>query len=44
MIIRKSPSEIEQMAAAGRSVAETIAPIGEHMQPGVSTRELDAIG
>jgi methionyl aminopeptidase len=41
MIIRKSPSEIETMAAAGRVVAETHALLGEHIRPGVTTGELD---
>ncbi len=43
MIIRKSPQEIEQMAQAGRVVADTLALIGEHVRPGVTTAELDAI-
>ncbi len=43
MIIRKSASEIEQMSRAGRVVAETLALIGEHVQPGVTTAELDAV-
>ena len=44
MIIRKSKAEIEKMAAAGRVVAETIAHVGEHLEPGITTRELDRIG
>ena len=44
MIIRKSRTEIEKMAAAGRVVAETIAHVGEHLEPGITTRELDRIG
>src|SRR4029079_19023901 len=43
MIIRKSNSEIEQMARAGRVVAETLALIGDHAKPGVTTAELDRI-
>ena len=43
MIIRKSPAEIEAMARAGALVAETIALLGEHLQPGITTRELDRI-
>src|SRR5215211_8826901 len=43
MIIRKSPAEIEQMAEAGRVVAEVLALVAEHMQPGVQTAELDAV-
>ena len=44
MIVRKSRPEIEKMAAAGRLVAETIAHVGEHVEPGVTTRELDRVG
>jgi methionyl aminopeptidase len=44
MIVRKSRHEIEKMAAAGRLVAETIAHVGEHVEPGVTTRELDRLG
>ena len=44
MIIRKSAHEIEKMAAAGALVAETIAVVGEHIRPGVTTAELDRIG
>ncbi len=43
MIIRKSAQEIAKMAAAGRIVAETIAHVGEQIEPGVTTRELDRI-
>ena len=43
MIIRKSAAEIETMARAGRVVAETIALVEEHVQPGITTGELDAI-
>ena len=42
MIIRKSPREIEKMAAAGALVAETIAHVGGLLRPGVTTEELDA--
>jgi methionyl aminopeptidase len=42
MIIRKSPREIEKMAAAGALVAETIAHVGGLLRPGVTTDELDA--
>jgi len=44
VIIRKSTHEIEKMAAAGALVAETIALVGEHIRPGVTTAELDRIG
>jgi methionyl aminopeptidase len=43
VIIRKSPAEIEAMARAGELVAETIALLGEHLQPGITTGELDQI-
>ena len=42
MIIRKSPREIEKMAAAGALVAETIAHVGSLLRTGVTTDELDA--
>jgi methionyl aminopeptidase len=41
LIIRKSTAEIEKMANAGRIVADTIALLGEHVRPGLSTGELD---
>jgi methionyl aminopeptidase len=41
MIIRKSPREIEKMAATGALVAETIAHVGGLLRPGVTTEELD---
>jgi methionyl aminopeptidase len=43
VIIRKSTQEIEGMARAGEVVAETIALLGEHLQPGITTGELDLI-
>ena len=43
MIIRKSAQEIEGMARAGELVAETIALVGEYIQPGITTGELDRI-
>ena len=43
MIIRKSSSEIETMANAGRIVADTIALLGESLRPGVTTAELDEL-
>jgi methionyl aminopeptidase len=42
VIIRKSPREIEKIAAAGAQVAETIAHVGTLLVPGVTTEELDA--
>jgi methionyl aminopeptidase len=43
MIIRKSAQEIEGMVRAGALVAETIALLGENLQPGITTGELDRI-
>jgi methionyl aminopeptidase len=43
VIIRKSASEIDQMARAGRVVVETLALLAEHARPGVTTAELDAL-
>jgi methionyl aminopeptidase len=43
MIVRKSSQEIEGMARAGELVADTIALVGEHLQPGVTTVELDRL-
>jgi methionyl aminopeptidase len=43
MIIRKSAAEIEIMARAGAVVAGTLALIEEHLQPGVTSRELDRL-
>src|SRR3989441_12132860 len=43
MIIRKSAQEIEGMARAGELVADTLALVGEHVQPGITTGELDRI-
>ena len=43
MIVRKSHAEIEKMAAAGRVVADTIAHVGEQLEPGITTGELDRI-
>jgi methionyl aminopeptidase len=43
MIIRKSRQEIEKMAEAGRVVAETIAHVGERIEGGITTGELDQI-
>ena len=41
MIIRKSPAEIDRIAAAGAIVAETITHVGERIEPGITTLELD---
>lgn len=43
MIIRKGPEEIERIARAGDLAAATIAHVGEHVEPGVTTAELDEI-
>ena len=43
MITIKSPREIEAMAAAGRIVAETLALVGRHVRPDVTTEELDRL-
>ena len=43
MIIRKSASEIDRIALAGALVAETIAHVGERIEPGITTLELDRI-
>jgi methionyl aminopeptidase len=43
LIVRKSAAEIEGMARAGELVADTIALLREHAQPGITTAELDRI-
>lgn len=43
MIKLKSPGEIAIMREAGRIVAECHAALGAHVQPGVTTIELDAL-
>jgi methionyl aminopeptidase len=43
VIVRKSTAEIESMAQGGSIVAETLALIGEHVRPGVTLLELDAL-
>jgi methionyl aminopeptidase len=43
VIIRKSPAEIELMARSGEVVAETLALLDEHIRPGATTAELDAL-
>lgn len=43
MIIRKSAAEIDTMARAGVVVADTLGLIEEHLQPGLTTGELDAM-
>ena len=41
MIEIKTDNDIKKMRYAGRILAETIALVGEHIKPGVTTRELD---
>jgi methionyl aminopeptidase len=43
VIIRKSRQEIEGMARAGELVAATIELMGERLQPGITTGELDRL-
>jgi methionyl aminopeptidase len=43
VIVIKSAREIEAMREAGRVVAHVLAEIGRAVQPGVRTRELDAL-
>jgi methionyl aminopeptidase len=43
MIIRKTDAEVERMARAGRIVVDALALIGEHVRPGRTTAELDAL-
>jgi methionyl aminopeptidase len=43
VIIRKSALEIERIARAGELVARTIAHVGERLEPGVTTLELDHV-
>jgi methionyl aminopeptidase len=43
VIIRKSQSEIERMAAAGAIIAETLGVVEERLEPGISMIEVDRI-
>jgi methionyl aminopeptidase len=43
VIIRKSQAEIDGMARAGELLAETLALVAEHLEPGVEMRELDRV-
>jgi len=43
VIIRKGSEEIERIARAGDLVAATIAHVGDHIRPGITTGELDDI-
>ena len=40
----KDPDVIDRMRVAGRIAAEALDEVGRHVQPGVTTDELDAIG
>ncbi len=42
-ITLKSPAEIEKMREAGRRAADVLDTIAEHVRPGITTGELDAI-
>ena len=42
-VLTKSPEEIDKMRVAGRLAASVLEMIGEHVQPGVTTDELDRI-
>jgi methionyl aminopeptidase len=42
-IIIKSPQEIATMREAGRILAQVLKVLVEHIEPGISTKELDAI-
>ncbi len=41
MIIKKTPEEIERMAAAGDVLVRTMSLLAQKIRPGVTTRELD---
>jgi methionyl aminopeptidase len=43
VIIRKGAAEIDRIARAGDVVAETIAHVGERLEPGITLLELDGI-
>jgi methionyl aminopeptidase len=43
VIIRKGAAEIERIGRAGDLVARTISRVGDHLEPGVTTLELDEI-
>ena len=43
MIIRKTDAEIEAIARAGDLSASTIGHVAEHLEPGITTAELDEI-
>jgi methionine aminopeptidase len=39
-----SEDELQKLRAAGRVVAQTLAAMGEAIEPGITTRELDGLG
>ncbi len=43
MIFLKTEDEIELMRAANQLVAKTLAEVGKHVRPGVTTKELDRV-
>ena len=43
MIFLKTEDEIELMRAANQLVANTLAEVGKHVKPGVTTKELDRV-
>jgi methionyl aminopeptidase len=43
LIVLKTRQEIEKMRVAGRMVAEILVLLAEHVNPGVTTRELDQL-
>ena len=43
MIFLKTEDEIELMRAANQLVAKTLAEVGRHVRPGVTTKELDRV-
>jgi methionyl aminopeptidase len=43
VILRKSPSDLEKMAAAGAIHVETLKLVAQHIREGVTTAELDAV-
>jgi methionyl aminopeptidase len=43
LIVRKSKRELEKMAGAGRVVVEVLERLGEIVEPGITTGELDRI-
>jgi methionyl aminopeptidase len=42
-VVIKTPDEIEKMRVAGRRAAEVLDFVAQHVRPGISTEELDAL-